>query len=159
MASVNKVILIGYLGADPEVKQLEGDNAVANVNLATSESYKDRNGNKVDQTEWHSLEFWGNQAKIAGQYLKKGAQIYVEGKIKTETWEDKEGNKRYRTKIRVNSMTMLGSKDSGQSDNATHAPREEYQTASNGNSFQATQQQVSQAPDLISEMQEDDLPF
>lgn len=114
MAGVNKVILLGNLGADPEVKYLEGDNVVANVRLATTESYKDRNGNRVDQTEWHDLEVWGGQAKVVEQYLKKGMQIYVEGKIKSDTWQDEQGQNRKRTKIRVLSFTMLGGKqDSG----------------------------------------------
>jgi len=158
MASVNKVILLGYLGKDPEVKHLEGDNVVANVSLATSESYKDRSGNKIEQTEWHNLEIWGQQAKIAEQYLKKGSQIYVEGKIKTESWDDKDGAKRYRTKIRVTSFTMLGSKNQEQS--ATHTPTESYQTPSDSNSFASTQnQQNSPAPDFFSEQADDDLPF
>jgi len=108
MSGVNKVILLGYLGQDPEVKHLEGDNVVANLTLATSESYKDRSGNKVENTEWHDLELWGNQAKIAEQYLKKGSQIYLEGKIKTDSWKDDQGNNRKRTKVRVIAFTMLG---------------------------------------------------
>ena len=77
MAGVNKVILVGNLGADPEVKYLEGDNVVANFSLATTESYKDKSGNRVDQTEWHDLEVWGAQAKVVEQYLKKGSQLFV----------------------------------------------------------------------------------
>jgi single-strand DNA-binding protein len=148
MSSVNKCILIGRLGADPEVKHLEGDNMVTNVNMATSESYKDRNGNKVEQTEWHSLEIWGQQAKIAEQYLKKGSQLYVEGKIKTESWEDKEGNKRYRTKIRVTSFTMLGSKQE---------PSNAEPQQSQHNAMAMPQQ--SNIPDLAMDMREDELPF
>jgi len=115
MAGVNKVILLGHLGKDPEVKHLEGDNVVANLTLATSESYKDKSGNKVDTTEWHDLELWGAQAKIAEQYLKKGSQIYLEGKIKTDSWKDDQGNNRKRTKVRVISFTMLGGGQSNQS--------------------------------------------
>ncbi|EPR66405.1 single-stranded DNA-binding protein [Cyclobacterium qasimii] len=113
MAGVNKVILLGNLGADPEVKHLEGDKVVANLRLATTESYKDRSGNRVENTEWHDLELWDGQAKVAEQYLKKGSQIYVEGKIKSDTWQDDQGNNRKRTKIRVQSFTMLGGKSSG----------------------------------------------
>ncbi len=120
MAGVNKVILLGNLGADPEVKYLEGDKAVAKLRLATTESYKDRNGNRVDQTEWHDLEMWDGQAKIAEQYLKKGSQIYVEGKIKTDTWQDDQGQNKYRTKIRVLSFTMLGGKPDGMGGNQPH---------------------------------------
>ena len=159
MASVNKVILVGRLGNDPEVKHLEGDNVVANVSLATSESYKDKTGAKVEQTEWHSLEFWGTQAKIAEQYLQKGSQIYVEGKIKTETWEDKDGNKRYKTKIRVNSLTMLG----GKKDDVTHVPPQQSSPAaasSSTNSFQGTQKpQNNPQHDIFTTPEEDDLPF
>ena len=108
MAGVNKVILIGNLGKDPEVRYLENNKVVANLTLATTENYKDRNGNKVENTEWHDLELWDGLAKIAEQYLVKGKSIYVEGKIKTESWKDNEGNNKYRTRIRVQNMTMLG---------------------------------------------------
>jgi single-strand DNA-binding protein len=114
MAGVNKVILVGNLGADPEVKHLEGDKVVANLRLATTEAYKDRNGNRVENTEWHDLELWDAQAKIAEQYLKKGSQIFVEGKIKSDTWQDEQGNNRKKVRIRVLSFTMLGSRPDGQ---------------------------------------------
>ena len=114
MAGVNKVILLGNLGADPEVKHLDGDKVVANLSLATTETYKDRSGNRVENTEWHDLELWDGQARVAEQYLKKGSQIYVEGKIKSDTWQDDQGNNRKRTKVRVLSFTMLGSRSSGQ---------------------------------------------
>lgn len=108
MAGVNKVILVGNLGKDPEVRYLENGNAVANVTLATTERYKDRAGNPVESTEWHDLEMWDGLAKIAEQYLRKGKSIYVEGKIKTDSWQDEQGVKKYRTRIRVQNMTMLG---------------------------------------------------
>lgn len=108
MAGVNKVILIGNLGKDPEVRYLENGKAVANVTLATTERYKDREGNQVENTEWHDLEMWDGLAKIAEQYLQKGKSIYVEGKIKTDSWQDEQGVKKYRTRIRVQNMTMLG---------------------------------------------------
>ncbi|WP_200975026.1 single-stranded DNA-binding protein [Echinicola sp. 20G] len=112
MAGVNKVILVGNLGKDPEVRHLESGSVVANLTLATTEAYKDRNGNRVENTEWHDLELWDGQAKVAEQYLRKGSQIFVEGKIKSDTWQDEQGNNRKRTKIRVLSFTMLGSKNS-----------------------------------------------
>ncbi len=118
MAGVNKVILVGNLGKDPEVRYLESGSAVANVTLATTETYKDKNGNRVDNTEWHDLEMWEGLAKIAEQYLKKGSSIYVEGKIKSDTWQDDQGNNRKRTKIRVLNMTMLGGR-SDSSDNSS----------------------------------------
>ncbi len=117
MAGVNKVILIGNLGKDPEVRYLESGSVVTNVTLATTESYKDKNGNRVDNTEWHDLEMWDGLAKIAEQYLKKGSSIYVEGKIKSDTWQDEQGNNRKRMKIRVLNMTMLGGRSEGTNEN------------------------------------------
>lgn len=154
MAGVNKVILIGNLGADPEVKYLEGDKVVAKLRLATTESYKDRNGNRVDQTEWHDLELWDGQAKIAEQYLKKGSQLYVEGKIKTDTWQDEQGQNRYRTKIRVLSFTMLGGKPEGMGSSQTpsSAPAANPKPA-------ATASMSSSSPDLVLDDSDDDLPF
>lgn len=105
--SVNKVILIGNLGADPEVKDLEGGKKVANFNIATTERYTDRNGEKQEQTEWHRLELWDGLAGLAQQYLKKGDKVYIEGKLKTDSWQDADGNNRYTTKIRVLSMQFL----------------------------------------------------
>lgn len=117
--SVNKVILIGNLGADPEVKHLENNNAVANFNIATSETYKDKEGNKVTNTEWHRIVVWNGLAKVAEQWLKKGSQIYVEGKITTRKWEDKEGNERYTTEILCSNFTMLGSAKSTVTENGS----------------------------------------
>ena len=111
MAGVNKVILVGNLGKDPEVRHLEGGAVVANFPLATSESYKDRSGNRVDQTEWHNVVVWRGLAEVAEKYLKKGNQVYVEGKIRTRSWDDKDGVKRYTTEIVADQMTMLGKKD------------------------------------------------
>ena len=153
MAGVNKVILVGNLGADPEVKYLEGDNAVANVSMATTEAYKNRNGERVEQTEWHDLEMWGAQAKIAEQYLKKGSQIYVEGKIKTDKWQDEQGQNRYRTKIRVLSFTMLGSKPDGAGN--PNAP----QQATQQRPASATPTSAPKAQEMVSDTEDDDLPF
>lgn len=114
MAGVNKVILVGNLGKDPEVRHLEGGASVANFPLATSESYKDRNGNRVDQTEWHNVVVWRGLADVAEKYLKKGNQVYIEGKIRTRSWDDKDGVKRYTTEIVADQMTMLGRRDENQ---------------------------------------------
>jgi len=111
--SVNKVILIGHLGKDPEVRYMPNGEAVANVTLATSETWKDKGGEKQEKTEWHNIVFFRRLAEIVGEYLKKGSQIYVEGKITTEKWQDKEGKDRYTTKIIANEMKMLGGKSSG----------------------------------------------
>lgn len=147
MAGVNKVILIGNLGQDPEIKYLEGDKVVANLRLATTEAYKDRSGNRVENTEWHDLELWDGQAKVAEQYLKKGSQIYVEGKIKSDTWQDEAGNNRKKIRIRVLSFTMLGSKnaDSPNNPNTMNPP------SSSPASAPVQQNTMDQ--------EEDDLPF
>ena len=113
--SVNKVILVGHLGKDPEVRYMPNGEAVANVTLATSETWKDKTGEKQEKTEWHNIVFYKRLGEIAGQYLKKGSLIYVEGRITTEKWQDKEGKDRYTTKIVANEMKMLGAKSSGAS--------------------------------------------
>jgi len=111
--SVNKVILIGRLGKDPEVRYMPNGEAVTNATLATSENWKDKSGAKNERTEWHTLVFYRRLAEIAGEYLKKGSMIYVEGKLQTRKWQDKEGKDRYTTEIIVNEMTMLGGKSTG----------------------------------------------
>jgi single-strand DNA-binding protein len=109
---VNKVILVGHLGKDPEVRYSPNGQAVANVTLATSESWKDKNtGEKQERTEWHRVVFFSRLAEIAGEYLKKGAHIYVEGRLQTRKWQDKEGKDRYTTEIVANDMQMLGSRE------------------------------------------------
>jgi len=108
MASVNKVILIGNLGRDPEVRYMPSGDAVATLNLATTEKWKDKSGEQQEQTEWHRVSFFGRQAEICGEYLRKGSQIYVEGRLQTRKWTDKDGNERYTTEIRGDRMQMLG---------------------------------------------------
>jgi single-strand DNA-binding protein len=110
MASVNKVILIGNLGRDPEVRYMPSGDAVATLNVATTEKWKDKNGESQEQTEWHRVAFFGRQAEICGEYLRKGSQIYVEGRLQTRKWTDKDGNERYTTEIRGDRMQMLGSR-------------------------------------------------
>ncbi len=108
---INKVILIGNLGKDPEVRYAPNGGAVTNITLATSESWKDKNsGEKQEKTEWHRVVFFGKLAEIAGEYLKKGAQIYVEGRLQTRKWQDKEGKDRYTTEIVAGELQMLGSR-------------------------------------------------
>lgn len=152
MAGVNKVILLGNLGADPEVKYLEGDKAVANISLATTESYMDKSGNRVDQTEWHELEMWDGQAKTAEKWLKKGMQIYVEGKIKSDKWVDDQGQNRKKTKIRVLNFTMLGGKPEGGAAPSTpsSAPQQARSTS---------QAPAPSGPDMVLDDGDDDLPF
>jgi single-strand DNA-binding protein len=145
--SVNKVILIGNIGADPEVRYLDSNKVVANMRLATSEGYKDKEGNRVTQTEWHNLEMWDDLAKIAEKYIRKGKEIYVEGKIKTDTWQDKEGNNRYTTKIRVTSLTLLRGGN-------------ENQSADHGKNQTNPSENISSSPNPAKENAvEDDLPF
>ena len=111
MASVNKVILVGNLGADPESRFMTNGDAVVNINIATTDSWKDKQtGEKREATEWHRVVFYRKLAEIAGQYLKKGSQVYVEGALKTRKWQDKEGVDRYTTEIVANEMKMLGSR-------------------------------------------------
>jgi len=116
MAGVNKVILIGNLGKDPEVRYLDSGVAVANFSLATTESYKNKEGERVSQTEWHNVVLWRGLAEVAEKWLKKGSSVYIEGKIRNRKWEDKEGNTRYNTEILADNMTMLGKKDTGSSE-------------------------------------------
>ena len=108
MAGVNKAILVGNLGKDPEIRVIESGRKVAQFSLATTESYKDKNGERVDQTEWHNVVFWGPIADVIEKYLKKGSQVYIEGKIRTRSYDDKEGVKKYITEIVGQNMTMLG---------------------------------------------------
>jgi single-strand DNA-binding protein len=146
---INKVILVGHLGKDPEVRYLDQNRAVANLTIATNERYTDRNGNKVEQTEWHNLEMWDGLAKIAEKYLKKGSLVYVEGKLKTEEWE-KDGVKRYTTRIRVNTMNML--------DRAAGSSNQPQQTAQPNQVKPAEPQSETPISNVLEEG-EDDLPF
>ncbi|MEP4891221.1 MAG: single-stranded DNA-binding protein [Aliiglaciecola sp.] len=113
---VNKVILVGNIGQDPEVRYMPNGNAVANLSLATSESWKDQSGQMQERTEWHRLTMYRRLAEIAGEYLRKGSQIYVEGKLQTRKWQDQSGQDKYTTEIIVDQMQMLGGRG-GQSDN------------------------------------------
>lgn len=128
---INKVILVGNLGNDPDVRYTQDGRAIANVSIATSESWKDKNtGETVDRTEWHRVVFFNRLGEIVAEYLKKGSQIYVEGRLQTRKWQDKEGNDRYTTEIVANEMQMLGGRSMGggssdsapMNDNAGSAP-------------------------------------
>lgn len=114
MASVNKVILIGNLGRDPETRYLPSGDAVTNINIATTEKWKNKGGDQQEHTEWHRVAFFGKLAEIAGEFLKKGAAVYVEGRIQTRKWQDKEGNDKYSTEIVADRMQMLGGKSPAQ---------------------------------------------
>ena len=108
MSGVNKVILIGNLGANPELRYTQGGQPVANLRIATTEKWTDKAGQKQEATEWHRVVLWGKQAEIAGQYLVKGRQVYIEGRIRTRQWQDQQGQKRYSTEIVAQSMQLLG---------------------------------------------------
>jgi len=109
MASVNKAIVVGNLGADPELRYTPGGSAVANFRLATQEQWTNKEGEKTERTEWHRIVAWGRLGEVCGEYLHKGSQVYIEGRIQTRSWEDREGNKRYTTEIVAQTMQMLGS--------------------------------------------------
>ncbi|MFK7953990.1 MAG: single-stranded DNA-binding protein [Ekhidna sp.] len=145
MAGVNKVILVGNLGKDPEVRHLENGAAVANFSIATTETYKDRTtGERKDQTEWHNIVLWRGLAEIAEKYLKKGSQIYVEGKLRTRSWE-KDGITRYTTEVVGDNMTMLG----GRGENTGGGQPGQYQQ----------QSEPVAAPSTPTSDATDDLPF
>ncbi len=148
MAGVNKVILVGNLGKDPEVRHLENGAAVANFSIATSETYKDKNGERQTQTEWHNIVLWRGLAEIAEKYLRKGNQVYIEGKLRTRSWDDKDGVTRYTTEIVGDNMTMLGSKgDSGNDGNNNQ------KTSSDNASYTQPETQIEETNES------DDLPF
>ena len=159
MASVNKVILVGNLGADPETRYMPNGDAVANIRLATTESWKDKaTGEKKDLTEWHRVVFYRKLAEIVGQYLKKGSAVYVEGRIRTRKWQDKEGQERYTTEIEANEMQMLGGRQNASSSSGGEA---EYggsmpsSSAPSGGSRAAAP--AKKAPSF--EDMDDDIPF
>lgn len=121
MAGVNKVILVGNLGKDPEVRHLEGGVAVAKFPLATSETFKDKSGQRIEQTEWHNVVLWRGLAEVAEKYLKKGMTVYIEGKLRTRSWDDKEGHKHYTTEVIADNFVMLNRKENS----GGSAPKEE----------------------------------
>lgn len=132
MASVNKVIIVGNLGADPESRFAPSGDAICNIRVATSEAWKDRQtGERKEATEWHRINFYGKLAEIAGQYLRKGSQVYIEGSLRTRKWTDKDGQEKYSTEIRADEMKMLGGKPEGQQQAAPQrqAPRQTQQSS------------------------------
>lgn len=130
MASVNKIILVGNLGRDPEMRYLPSGEAVASLAIATTESYKDKSGQKVEHTEWHRVSFFQRLAEVCGEYLKKGSQVYVEGSIRTRKYTDKDGVEKYATEIRGDRMQMLGGKAEPARNPAQNDPDRGAQSAS-----------------------------
>ena len=153
MASVNKVILVGNLGKDPEVRHLQDGVAVARFPIATSESFKDKNGQKQERTEWHNIVVWRGLAEVAEKYLKKGQSVYIEGKIRTSSYQDKEGVQRYSTEIVADNMTMLGGRSEGAGNGSS--PSENSGTSAYATS--ASTAGRNEAPAF--EGEPDDLPF
>jgi single-strand DNA-binding protein len=152
MASVNKVILIGNLGKDPETRYMPNGDAVTNITLATTETWKDKNGEKQEKTEWHRVTFYRKLAEIAGEYLKKGRPVYVEGRLETRKWTDKAGVERYTTDVIATDMKMLGSKPGGTTYEAPD--REEGGFAPSTSSSKAPARSSTGFDDM-----DDDIPF
>lgn len=144
---VNKVILVGNCGKDPETRYMPSGGAVTNISLATSESWKDKqSGETKERTEWHNIVFFNRLGEIAGEYLKKGSQIYVEGSLRTRKWQDKNGQDRYTTEIVANEMQMLGGRGGGDS----YAPAQSHSQSDS---------QPQQAAPMVEEGFDDDIPF
>ncbi|MEO1630600.1 MAG: single-stranded DNA-binding protein [Bacteroidota bacterium] len=164
---VNKVILIGNLGSDPELRYTGSGTAVCNFSLATSETYKDSNGDMVEKTEWHRVVTWARLAEICGEYLKKGRQVYIEGSLQTRQWEDKDGNTKYTTEIKAREMQMLGSRDGGDmgggdyNGGGNRRPQASRQSSGGGNrgSGRPQRQPAPAGGDDYSFTPDDDLPF
>src|ERR1700704_3043935 len=154
MASVNKVIIVGNLGADPETRYTPGGDAVTNIRVATTDKWKDKtSGEMKEATEWHRISFFGRLAEVAGAYLKKGSQIYVEGSLRTRKWQDKDGQDRYSTDIRGDVMQMLGRREGG------GAPRDEATPRGGEAKAGAEAKPVQKKPAGKFDDMEDDIPF
>lgn len=155
MSSLNKVMLIGRLGQDPEVRYTQSNTAVATLNLATNERYRDSNGEYQDKTEWHRVVAWGRTAEVCQQYLSKGSMIYVEGPLQTREWEDKQGQKRYTTEVKALQMTMLDTRG-GNGGGMSGMP-----SAPNSNNAQNSGASASQGVNKTVNLDDidDDLPF
>ncbi|MDB5260828.1 MAG: single-stranded DNA-binding protein [Adhaeribacter sp.] len=154
MASINRVILVGNLGKDPEIRHTEGGVPVARFSVATSETYKDKTGNKVDRTEWHNIVAWRGLAEVAEKYMKKGQSVYIEGKIRTNNYQDKEGIQRSSIEIVADNMTML-SRGDGSSSNQNAQGNNSQESNANAGSSQTAKPAMS----ATYENEPDDLPF
>jgi single-strand DNA-binding protein len=154
MASVNKVIIVGNLGADPETRYTPGGEAITNIRVATTDKWKDKaSGEMKEATEWHRIAFFGRLAEVAGEYLKKGSQVYVEGSLRTRKWQDKEGQDRYSTDIRADVMQMLGRREGG------GAPREDAPSRSGEPKGAGEAKPAQKKPAGKFDDMEDDIPF
>ncbi len=165
MGNLNKVLLIGRIGQDPEKRITPGGHSVVSVSLATSENFKDKSGNRQERTEWHRLVFWNRLAEIVEQYCRKGSQLYVEGSLQTNEWQDKDGNKRYTTEIVVRNMQMLDSKpQSAQGGYQSNQGNQQFNPPGGGAPPQANSNfqsppQTGSSPVGNDDFIEDDIPF
>lgn len=155
MASLNKVMLIGNLGRDPEIRYMPSGDAIANLNIATTDTWKDKGGEKQDRTEWHRVVMFGKQAEIAGEYLKKGSQIYIEGRLQTRKWTDKSNVERYTTEIVADRMQMLGGRSGGSSGGNYEPPADQ----SNEYSSKPPTKAGTTGSNTGFDDMEDDIPF
>ncbi|GAB4464368.1 MAG: single-stranded DNA-binding protein [Burkholderiaceae bacterium] len=159
MASVNKVILIGNLGRDPETRYTADGAAITNVSIATTRRYKDASGQQQEETEWHRVAFFGRLAEIAGEYLRKGRSVYVEGRLRTRKWTDKDGNEKYTTEIVAENMQMLGSREgTGGADRGADIDAAEPPAPRAGRTGQRPAQDTTKPAPNIADM-DDDIPF
>jgi single-strand DNA-binding protein len=160
MASVNKVILVGNLGADPESRYMPNGNAVVNIRLATTETWKDKaSGERREQTEWHRVVFYRKLAEIAGQYLKKGSQVYIDGRIRTRKWQGQDGQDRYTTEIEANEMQMLGRREGMGGPGGDAPPRDSGASRGSQNGQGGQGGKAAPAPGSSFNDFEDDIPF
>ncbi len=157
--SVNKVILVGRLGRDPETRFTSGGQAVANFSVATDESYKDRNGERQKRTEWHKIVVWGKQAEIAQQYLKKGSLVFIEGRIQSREWQDKEGQKRTSFEIVANNFRMLGGRGDGMAAGASASAGGGNSARSGGDDIDHAAPSEDFGPSSGPEISDEDIPF
>ena len=161
MKSVNKVILVGNLGKEPEIKHTQQGKPVATFSLATNERYKDKDGQWQDRTEWHNIVLWERLAEVAGEYLKKGGKVYIEGRIRTESWDDKQtGQKKYITKIIGSDLVLLSGRGEGGAGGEYSGSSRGTSTASaGGNGFDQTTPEAEHAPVGSSPITDEDIPF
>lgn len=148
MAGVNKVILVGNLGIDPEVRTLENGTKLARIRIATSDAYTSKDGQRIEQTEWHNIVLWRQLADVAERFLEKGRQVYIEGKLQTRQWKDREGNDRYTTEVVADNLQLLG-----------RAPSGSHSEQGNAGQSQSQPSPKSTQPAATAQQEEDDLPF
>ena len=160
MAGVNKVIILGNLGKDPEMRYQPNGGAIANFNVATSETFKDKEGNKQERTEWHRVVLFGRTAEVAGEYLRKGSTAYIEGRLQTRKWTDKEGQERYTTEIVGDRLQLIGGRNGGQGNhNEEDGDSRGNSRAPSGNQHRAPAQSSTDHYQQQEELESDDIPF